>query len=215
MLCLCNIVNICRCHGDRVNQSAACIYTNMTFHPKPPFVSFLGLVHFRITRLLGVFGGAGSVDNGRIYNGAALHHVSGLHHNPVDCIKKQLVQAVCFQQMAEFAQRCFIRNRFRHEVNAREFSHGIAVVNGILCCWIRQVKPDLKQIHPQHFLDSHGRTATLSLGIVRLNDSYPLIPRNNLVHDFQKFLPLGFLLAASIFHIRKCFLFHCYAPPLF
>ena len=54
---------------------------------------------------------------------AALHHVPGLYHDAVDCIEEQLVQAVCLQKMAEFAQRCFIRNRFRHEVNAREFPH--------------------------------------------------------------------------------------------
>lgn len=30
-----------------------------------------------------------------------------------------------------------IWNRFDHEINAREFSHGIAVIDGILCCWVR------------------------------------------------------------------------------
>ena len=74
-------------------------------------------------------GGAGSVDNGCVHNGATLHPMPGLHHNSVDCIEKQLVQTICLQQMAEFAQRCFIRNSFRHEVNAREFSHGIRKVN--------------------------------------------------------------------------------------
>ena len=32
----------------------------------------------------------------------------------------------------------------------------------------------------------------LSRGIVGLDDSYPLLPENNLVHDFQKFSRLVF-----------------------
>lgn len=69
------------------------------------------------------------MDHGRVHNGTALHHMSGLHHNPVDGVKKQLVQTIVFPKMAEIAQRCFIRNRFRHEVNTHEFPHGIAVVS--------------------------------------------------------------------------------------
>ena len=116
--------------------------------------------------------------------------------------------------MTEFAQSCFIRNRFRHEVNACKFPHGIAVVNGVFRRGIGQVEPGLKQIHPQHFLDPHGRTATLSLGVVGFDHTNPLIPGNDLVHDFQKFFPLGFLLAEAVFDVGKCFLLHCHAPPL-
>ena len=36
----------------------------------------------------------------------------------------------------------------------------------------------------------------------------------DLVHDFKKFLSLGFLLAEAVFDIRKCFLLHFLAPPL-
>ena len=96
--------------------------------------------------MMTTIGGAGRIDDGGVYNGAALHHVSGLHHNTVDCVEKQLVQSVCFQKMTEFAQRCFIRNRLRHEVNACEFSHGVAVVDGVLGRRVGQVEPDLKQI---------------------------------------------------------------------
>lgn len=100
------------------------------------------------------------------------------------------------------------------ENNTCEVPHGIAVIYGILGCQVGQVKPNLKQIHPQHFLNSHGRTTTLPLGIAGLDNIYPFIPRNDLVHDFQKFLSLGFLPAAVVFHIGKCFLLHCLAPPL-
>ena len=80
-------------------------------------------MHFRVTLLLRIFRRAGGIDDGRIHDGAAFHHVAGLHHYPVDRVKKQLVQAVFFQKMAELAQGRFIRHCFRHEVNAREFPH--------------------------------------------------------------------------------------------
>ena len=32
--------------------------------------------------------------------------------------------------------------------HACEFSHSIAVVDSILGSWVRQIEPDLKQIHP-------------------------------------------------------------------
>ena len=117
--------------------------------------------------------------------------------------------------MTEFAQRCFIRNRLRHEVNACEFSHGIAVVDGVLGRRIGQVEPDLKQIHPQHFFNVHGRPATLPIGVVGFNHADPLVSGNDLVHDFQKFLPLRFLLAVAVFDVRKCFLLHFLVPPSF
>ena len=47
--------------------------------------------------MMTTIGGAGRIDDGGVYNGAALHHMSGLHHNTVDCVEKQLVQSVCLQ----------------------------------------------------------------------------------------------------------------------
>ena len=57
---------------------------------------------------------------------------------------------------------------------------------------LKKIEPSLKQIHPQHFLDPYGRTAAFSLGIIRFNNPYPLIPRDDLVHDLKELFPLGF-----------------------
>ena len=103
---------------------------------------------------------------------------------------------------------CLVWHIPRHEVDACESTHGIAIVNRVLRRRVRQVEPDLKQIHPQHFLDPHRWASAFSGWIVWLNDSYPLVPRDDFIHDFQKFFPLCFLLPAAVFHVRKCFLFH-------
>ena len=47
------------------------------------------------------------------------------------------------------------------------------------------------------------------------NHANPFIPRDDLLHDFQKFLPLRFLLAVAVFDVRKCFLLHFLVPPSF
>ena len=78
-----------------------------------------------------------------LYRGFAVFHAAF----PVDGVVADLGRT---------GQRCFIWHSFCHKVDTREFPHGIAIVNSILGGWVRQVEPDLKQIHPQHFLDPMG-----------------------------------------------------------
>ena len=66
-------------------------------------------MHFRITGFIRILRGAGGIDDGRIDNSAALHHVASLYHGSGDRVKKQLVRTIRFQKMAEFAQCCFVR----------------------------------------------------------------------------------------------------------
>lgn len=83
-----NVVLIGCGNPNRVNQSAAGIYTDVALHAELSLVPFLCLMHFGVTSLFGVLCGAWRVDYGRIYNRAALHHVACLYHDPVDCLEK-------------------------------------------------------------------------------------------------------------------------------
>ena len=91
---LCDIVGICRRDRHGMHKPAVCIHTDVAFHPEFPLISLFRLMYFRVTLLLRIFRGAGGIDDRRIHDGAAFHHVAGLHHYPVDRIKKQLVQSV-------------------------------------------------------------------------------------------------------------------------
>ena len=184
-----------------MNQTASGVYANMTLHAKAPHVAFSGLVHLRIACLL------------RLFRSHRQHR--GRLSNSVYRLEKQLVQAVCFQQMTEFAQRCFVRHGFFHEINARKFPHRVAVIDCVFSGRIGEIKQDLKQVHPQRFLDAHRRTAAFSLGIIRLDYTNPFILRKNFIHDFKKFFPSRLLFAATVLNIGKCLLLHFDPPPIF
>ena len=97
----------------------------------------------------------------------------------------------------------FLRHRFFQKINTCKFPHCIAVINSVLSCRIRQIKPDLKQVHPQHFFDTHRRTFSFSLGIIRLNYAYPFIPWNNFIHDFKKFFSFCLLFTTAVLNVSK------------
>ena len=62
------------------------------------FWAALILLGSYFSTLLGItaalLGGAGGADDYRSHNGAALHHVTSLHHDTIGCIEKQLIQSV-------------------------------------------------------------------------------------------------------------------------
>ena len=73
---------------------------------------FLAVKYVRLLDLLVEF----SIARGNGTIRKLIHYVITLYHNSVYRFEKQLVQAVRFQQMAEFAQRCFVRHGFLHEI---------------------------------------------------------------------------------------------------
>ena len=79
---------------------------------------------------------------------------------------------------------------------------------------IRQIKPDLKQVHPQHFFSTHRRTSSFSLGIIRFNYACPFIPWNHFIHDLKKFFSSCLLFTAAVLNVSKRSLLHFFSPPL-
>ncbi len=129
----------------------------------------------------------------------ALHHVSCSHHHPVNCLEKQLIQTVLFQQMPEVQQRRGIRHVLLQEVDPHELSESVTVVNGIFHALVGQVEPTLQQVHPQHDFYALRRAAALTLVVKGQNDPDPLVPGDDLVHDFQKLIPLCLLFPIAVF----------------
>ena len=61
--CLGDVMLVCRCDGHRVNQTAACVYSDVAFHSEFPLIALFRLVHFRIPGFGCILGGAGSIDD--------------------------------------------------------------------------------------------------------------------------------------------------------
>ena len=139
----------------------------MYLHSMVPLVAFLGLVHFRITLSFLVLSGRCGVDNGCIHNGATSHHKPCLLESFLDVIEDCLTKVMLFQQMPKLQQGGRVRNLLLQEVDSYEAPHGVTIVDRILEAFIRQVEPDLKQVHPEHNLDSAWRTAALPMWIIR------------------------------------------------
>lgn len=91
---------------------------------------------------------------------------------------------VFLQQMPKIAQHCLVQHAVLQKVDPGKLSHDVAVIDRVRCPGIRQVEPDLQQIHPQNEFHLNGRSVPLSRGVVRPDDSHSLVPRNDLVHGY-------------------------------
>ena len=119
---------------------------------------------------------------------------------------------VFFQQMPELQQGGCIWNLFFQEVDSYEVPHRIAVVDRIFKTFVRQIEPDLKQVHPEHYFDPAWRTAALPGGIIRLNLADPISPWNNVVHFLKELLLLSDTFPSTIFHVAESNLIHALNP---
>ena len=79
---------------------------------------------------------AGCADQRGIYDAAALHHPSSPLQAAVDCVKKQLADALLLQQMPKVQQGCGVRDILLEKVDPHKFAHGIAVINCVLYSFI-------------------------------------------------------------------------------
>ena len=79
----------------------------MTFHPKPPFVLLSWFGAFQGHGISRRFWWNWGIDDSCIYNGTTSHHVFGLHHNAVNCIKKQYIQVILLPEDGGICTKLF------------------------------------------------------------------------------------------------------------
>lgn len=189
------IVNVRRRDHHRVNELGATVDTDMALHAEIPLVALASLVHLRIAFLLLVLGRTGRTDDGGIDDRTTGYLQTVLLKVLIDQMEQLIAQVVLLHQMAELADRGFVRCRLTTEINAHELAQGAGVVEGFFCGWIGQVEPMLEKMNAQHALDADGTApGTLRFGIERLYSLAQLFPGNDVVHLFEK-LFLASLLA--------------------
>ena len=90
---------------DAMNQAKRIVDTNVHLHAEVPFVALSGLVHLRITLASLVLGGAGSRDDGGIYDASFTQHQAVFLQVFVHLFKQRLAKTVLLQEMPEVENR--------------------------------------------------------------------------------------------------------------
>src|SRR5574344_664594 len=196
-----------------MNKPAAGINTDMSFHAESPFVTLFDLMHLGITCFFFIFGGRRGIANGSIHNCSAAHHISPLFYYIIYGAEQLLSYTALLHHMTKLKERRCVRNLFIHEIDSHKFAESITVVDCVFHALIRQIEPDLQQIHPQHSRNSAGRASAFAVRIMRLYIFRPFLPRYDAVHSIKKFLALCCFLSSAVFYIAECYLTHFSLPP--
>lgn len=150
-------------------QSGVRIDSDMRFHAEVPLVAFLGLMHLGVTALGMVLSRGRRGNQGRIDDGAFAHQQALLGQMTVDHVEDLACQCMHLEQAPKLQQRRRIRGRFTRKVNADAASDRLAVVDHLLDAFVQPPEALLRQVHPQHTLQSDRRaTAAIALRVERL-----------------------------------------------
>ena len=151
--------------------------------------------------------GAGAGQGG-IRKAAPSQGVASFLQRAAQRIGEGLGQTPSLQEVAEFPQSGAVRHGFSEKIDAGEFAHAVAVVDGVLRGGIGQMEPGLQQVHPEHLLRVHGGTSPTALGVVGTDGVHPFLPGDQLLHGVQENLPPSFPFAKAVFKITDGLLLH-------
>jgi hypothetical protein len=128
-------------------------------------------------------------DDAGVNNGTAGYLQAVLLQILIYQVEQLITQVVLLHQVAELADRGFVRHRLPTEVDADEVAQRTRVVESFLGGRIRQVEPVLDEVDSQHRLDTDwAPTGALSLGIERFDSGGLFLPGNDGFHLFQELL---------------------------
>jgi hypothetical protein len=105
--------------------------------------------------------------------------------------------------VTELQQGSGIRNLLIEEVDPKEASHSIAVIDGFFHSFIGKIEPVLQELHAEHDFDINRPSATFLIVVVGLDEIDPLTPWNDCIHRIQKSFPFGFTPSISVFNVTE------------
>lgn len=181
------IVDIGRCGDNGVDKLSPTVDTDVRLHAEVPLIALAGLPHLRIALFLFILGGTRRADDAGIDNGTSGYLQAILLQILIHQVEQLITQVVFLHQVAELADRGFVRHRLPTEVDADELAQRTGVIESFLGRRIRQVEPVLDEVDPQHALDTdRAPTGALRLGIERLDSRGQFLPGNDGFHFFQE-----------------------------
>ena len=207
-----NVMDIGSSGVDAMDKAQCVVDANVHLHAELPFVALSGLVHLRIALARTVLCGAGRRDDGGINNAAFTQHQAVFLQVLVHLFEQHLAETMLLQKMTELKDRCFVWQTI--ELQASELAHGFDLVQCIFHGRIAEVIEQLHAVNAQHGRQRIGRPSVLALGVITGYLLFQLLPRNQLVHPFQKDLAAGFALFGLVLGFGEGDLIHGGNDPM-
>ncbi len=106
------------------------VYADMGLHTEVPLVALPGLVHLRVSGLIFIFGGAGSVYNSGINYGARTDLQPVLGKVLADENEKLFAEIMGLKNVTELAYCRLIGSGFPAKVDTDKVTHGAGIIKG-------------------------------------------------------------------------------------
>lgn len=198
------IVGIGRSRLQAVDQAQRVIDGDVNLHPEVSLLAFPSLVHLRVTLSFLVLDRTGRINDAGIDNRGIKEHQHLLVQVAIDLLEDLIAQLVALQKVAQVQDDGLVRQRIR-QLQAREQSHGLDLIQGIFHSRIGQVVEQLHAVDPQHRLQRIRRMASITLWITLIEQHGP---RDQGGHPLQELLAPHLALLVLIFQIGKAQLVH-------
>lgn len=195
-------------HGvDSVDQPKSVISAEL---PLPPL---LGLMHFRISLALYIFGGAGrrNGDDG-VYNAAFAQDQAIFLRVLAHFFEKHRAEVVMRQEMAELEDCDVVRQTI--QLQSGELAHGFNLVH---CIFHSRVAVALEQLHalnPEYGGKRIGCSTNLVLGIITGCLLLQLLLANHFLQSFQKRFAASFAILGLVLGLGEGDLIHRALDPM-
>jgi len=201
-----DVMDVGCCGIDAVDQPKRVVHANVHLHAKVILIALLGLVHLRVTLAAFVLSGAWGRNDRRIHNAALAQHQTVLLQVFVHFFEQHLAEAMALQEMTELENGGFVRQAVQFQ--ASEVPHGFDLVQSVFHGRIAEVVEQLHTVDSQHGRQRIWWPAGLALGIITSYLLLQLLPRNQLVHPFQKDLAAGLTLLGLVLGFGEGDLIH-------
>ena len=202
-----DVVNVGSGGIDAMNQAQRVVDADVHLHSEVPLITFLGLMHFRITLACLVLGRTRRRNDSGIDNAAFTQHQAVFLQMFVHLFEQNhLAETVTLQEMPEIKNGGLVRQAI--QLQTGEVPHGFDLVQSIFHGRIAQVIEQLHAMDSQHGRQRIRRPAVLALRIITGYLLLQLLPRNQLVHPFQKDLAAGLALLVLVLGFGEGHLIH-------
>ena len=171
-----------------------------------PLVTFLGLVHLRITLAAFVLCGTRGGNDRCIHNAAFPKHQAVFLQVLVHFLEQHLAKAMALKEMTELENGGFVRQAIK--LQAGKVPHGFDLVQGVFHGRVAEIIEQLHAVDSQHGGQRVRWPASLALWVVSSDLLLQLLPGNQLVHPLQKDLAAGLALLGLVLGFGEGDLIH-------